>query len=196
MANSCAGLARRLLRCRLADLSISLMGKQKLTVELDGDFRKEFDSLKDQDCEISIKKFRNKRSLEANAYAWVLIDKIAAKMRVPKTDVYRNTIKEIGGVSELLSMKTISVDRFCKEWSERGIGWQCEKLESAIPGWTNVLAYYGSSVYDTQQMATLIELLVQEAQALDIETRPQEEINSLLEAYDAEFNRRYGKAHG
>ena len=181
---------------RLTGFSLNRDGTQNVTITVAAPFADRFDELKDFDVSVEIKKARNIRSLPANAYAWVLIDKIAAKMRVPKTDVYRNTIKEIGGVSELLSMKTISVDRFCKEWSERGIGWQCEKLESAIPGWTNVLAYYGSSVYDTRQMATLIELLVQEAQALDIETRPQEEINSLLEAYDAEFNRRYGKAHG
>lgn len=54
---------------------------------------------------------------------------------------------------------------------------------SKLPGYRNLRAYYGSSTYDTRQMAMLIENLVQDCQALGIETRPEEEIRSLLEAW-------------
>ena len=172
------------MRCRLVDLSISLGGKQRLTIELDGDFRSEWDRLREKDCEVSVKKYQKKRSNDANAYAWLLIDRIARAKRITKTEVYRNAIREIGGVSDILTIRKSALKRFVETWSGNGIGWQVEEIGSRIPGWTNIVAYYGSSTYDTQQMSDLIDSLVQDAQSLDIETRPQEEINSLLEEYE------------
>lgn len=42
------------------------------------------------------------RSLDANAYAWVLLDKLAAHYGVSREKVYRQEIQGIGGVSEVL----------------------------------------------------------------------------------------------
>ena len=169
---------------KLLDLAILIGGKQRLTIELDGDFREQFDNLKDCDCDISVKKFKYKRSLDANAYAWVLVDKIAQVKRITKTEVYRNAIREIGGVSDTISIKKNALPRLRAEWCSKGIGWQVEELGSNIPAWTTVILYYGSSVYDSRQMADLIDSLVQDAKALGIETKSPEEINSLLKEYD------------
>ena len=87
-------------------------------------------------------------------------------------------------MSQVVLVPIKAADKFRKIWSERGIGWQTETLESRIPGAVNMVLYYGSSVYDTAQMSALIESLVQEARQLGIETRPQEEIDSLLKEYD------------
>lgn len=168
---------------RLIDLSISLSGRQRLTVELDADFRAEFDELHEQEVDVTIKKHRNKRSLDANAYAWVLIDKIAAKRGMSKSEVYRNAIKDIGGVSEIICIQNVAKQRMIDIWTRNGIGWQVEELESKIAGCTNLVLYKGSSVYDTKQMSALIDSLVQDAKAIGIETRPQEEIDSLLKEY-------------
>ena len=46
---------------------------------------------------LTIKVFRKKRSLDANAYAWVLIGKLADAMRLPPTIVYKNAIQNIAG---------------------------------------------------------------------------------------------------
>ena len=183
------------MKCHLVDLSASLTGKQRLTIELDGDFRNEWDELKEYDCEVTVKRYRNKRSKEANAYCWVLVDKIAQKKRIPKSEVYRNAIRDVGGTSDLVSIKKAALPRLQEEWSRQGLGFQVEDLGGKVPGWTNVQLYYGSSTYDTKQMSDLIEILVQDAQALGIETKPEEEIRSLLEEYDAQFNHYSRKAH-
>lgn len=172
------------MKSRLLDLSVSLDGKQRLLVELDGDFRQTWDDLYDKDVDITVKRYRKKRSLEANAYAWVLITKIAKKKHLTKTEVYRNAIREIGGVSEIMTIKKSALKRFQEHWTRNGTGWQVEEIGCRIPGWTNVIIYYGSSTYDTAQMSALIDSLVQDAQSLGIETRPYEEIQSLLEEYD------------
>lgn len=184
------------MKCRLIDLSISIQGKQRLILELDGDFRKTWDELHKKDCEVSIKKFRNRRSNEANAYAWVLIDKISQKMRLTKTEVYRNAIRDVGGTSDMITIKKAAVDRLQKQWSANGLGWQVEDIGSKIPGWTNLILYYGSSVYDSKQMSDFIEKLVSDARSLGIETRPDEEIQSMIKEYfNAEQSRRPRKIH-
>ena len=155
-----------------------------MTVELDADFRSEFDELHDTEVDVTIKKHRNKRSLDANAYAWVLIDKIAAKRSMSKAEVYRNAIKDIGGVSDVVCIQNKAKQTMIDIWTRNGIGWQAEEMESKIPGCTNLVLYKGSSVYDTKQMSALIDSLVQDAKAIGIETRPQEEIESLLKEYE------------
>ena len=69
-------------------------------------------------------------------------------------------------------------------WSQRGLGWQVEEFDSKLPDCTNLVLYYGSSTYDTRQMSALIDSLVQDARAIGIETRPQEEIDSLIRSFN------------
>lgn len=168
------------MKARLVELSRSLDGRQRLTIEVEGDARQLFDELREQPVELTVKKFHPGRSLNANGYAWVLIDKIAEKMRMPKSEVYRRAIKDIGGVSDRLLIENKAVNRFCMEWERKGLGWQTEVDPSKIPGCSTVTAYYGSSVYDTKQMAALIDSLVQECKALRIETLPPERLEAMI----------------
>lgn len=169
---------------RITDFALSFTGKQRLTMELDADFREQYDELKDKDVEISVKQFRKRRSLDANAYAWVLIDKIAERMRLSKADVYRDHIRALGGVSETVCVQDRAVDRLRQAWSKNGLGWQTETFPSKIDGCTNVTLYYGSSTYDTAQMSALIDALVQSCHALGIETMPPEQLESLTRSYE------------
>lgn len=171
------------MKARIADFSMTFAGKQRLTFELDGDFRPQFDELKDTIVDVTVKKFRQKRSLDANAYAWVIIDKISQRMRMTKVDVYRDHIRHIAGVSETVCVQDRAVDKLCDAWSKNGIGWQTEVFKSKIPGCTNVTLYYGSSTYDTAQMSALIDALVQTAKSLGIETMPEAELGSLIRSY-------------
>ena len=185
------------MKCRITDFSFSFNGKQRLTIELEEDFRSKYDGLKDKDLNLELKQWREKRTLTANAYAWCLIDKIAAKRRMSKVEVYRNAIRDIGGVSNLVCIQNRAVEELKTTWSAFGIGWQAEELDSNIPGWTNVLLYKGSSVYDREQMAALIDSLVQDAKSIGIETKPQEDIDSLLQEVEQSVKPRSnsGAAH-
>lgn len=65
---------------RLVDISFSLNRKQRITLEVDSDFRNLWDKLNQEPLlDIEIKKHRNKRSRSANAYFHVLVNKIAAE---------------------------------------------------------------------------------------------------------------------
>lgn len=130
-----------------------------------------------------LKRTPKKRSLDANAYAWVLIGKLSEALRIDATEIYRNACKEIGGAAETVCMVNEAVSQLVKGWEHNGLGWTAETVSSKLPGCTNVILHYGSSVYDTRQMSALIDHLVQDCQAVGIETRPAEEIASLLEAW-------------
>ena len=65
---------------RLVDMAFTLGGKQRVTLELNGDFREIWDKLHQEPIlDVEIKKHREKRSLSANAYFHVLCNKISAE---------------------------------------------------------------------------------------------------------------------
>lgn len=162
-----------------------LTGKITIMFEFnEQDIAKEmFDNLSLYQLTINVGKYRKKRSLDANAYAWVLISKLAEKLNIPKTDVYRSAIKEIGGNSDVVCIQDKAVDSLCAGWKRNGIGWLTETFPSKLDGCTNVTLYYGSSTYDTAQMSRLINIIVEECRQLGIETKSKEEVESLLKAW-------------
>ena len=150
-------------------------GEWEITFSTKEDFSGQYQDLKENPVNVEIKKAANKRSKDANAFAWVLIDKIAEKTRIPKTEIYRNAIKEIGGVSEIVCVQNKAVERLCNGWQKNGIGWQTDTMPSKIAGCTNVTLYYGSSCFDTAQMSRLIDLIIQEAEQQGIPTISEKE---------------------
>ncbi len=133
----------------------------------------------------TITKAKKPRSLDANAYAWVLIDKLASALHMGREEIYRNTIRDIGGVSDVLCMTKAAYSDFKRHWESKGLGWQTEaEPSSKLDNCLVVTAYYGSSAYDTRQMSVLIDHLVQDCKALEIETMPPDKLAGLLEAWD------------
>lgn len=157
-------------------------GSWEISFTTQEDFSATYDELKESPVNIEIKKFFPKRSKSANDFLWVLLDKIAEKTRIPKSEIYRSAIKEIGGVSTVVCAEDKAVSRLCKGWEKNGIGWQTETLPSKIPGCTNVILYFGSSTYDTAQMSRLLDLIIQEAEQQGIPTL-RDEADKLLEKW-------------
>lgn len=132
---------------------------------------------------IKLGKFKEKRSLDANAYCWVLIGKIAEKTGVPKNEVYQNAVRNIGGNYEIVCVQDKALDSLCQMWQRNGIGWTTDTMPSKIEGCTNVFLYYGSSVFTVDQMTRLIDSIIADCKALGIETKSYEELESLLGAW-------------
>ena len=142
--------------------------------------------MKPKAYDLTVKEHRKKRSLDANAYAWVLIGKLADAMRIPPTVVYNNAIQNIGGNYEVIPIREEAVDKFKEVWTKQGLGWPCVDMgPSKIQGYRNLRAYYGSSTYDTRQMSLLIYALIQDCKAMDIETLSEEKLSAMMEGWDA-----------
>lgn len=134
------------------------------------------------DCEL--KEHREKRSLDANAYCWTLIGKLSEAMKIPPVEVYREAIRNVGSAYTPLCVREKDVKRVKESWSRHGMGWFVEDLgQSQVPGCRTLAAYHGSSVYDTRQMAALIDNLVQDCKALNIETLPPDKLALLKEGW-------------
>ena len=139
---------------------------------------------KDRLYDLEVKEHRKKRSLDANAYAWVLINKIADALRITPKEIYRQAIQNVGGNYEILPVKSEAAEHFKQVWEAQGLGWPCVDMgKSKIDGYRNLRAYYGSSTYSTTQMAQLIDILLQDCRALDIEVKSPEEIASIMGAW-------------
>ena len=120
--------------------------------------------------ELVIKEHRKRRSKDANAYFWEFLDQLATKMRMGKRELYRELIRDIGGVSTIVCTKNEAVPVLIDKWSQNGIGWFADIEESKIEGCSNVILYYGSSTYDSSQMARLIDRLIWECNMVGIDT--------------------------
>lgn len=167
--------------CRMHEPQISRNGTFAVTVSgIKEDLFPLWDALKDTDCDFEIKKHRQKRSLNANAYAWVLIGKIAEKTGVSANDYYRRTIKESGIKTDVICVPEKAIEAVISGWEHNGTGWLTEKMDSKIKGCTNMRLFYGSSSFDSAEMARFIDLLVQDAESLGIPTVTETEIKRML----------------
>ena len=132
---------------------------------------------------MSIAQKRKKRSLDANGYYWALCGEIARAAEVEPEEVYRRHIHGLGNYA-VYGMPEEAVPMFRRLWCSGHLGRLIETRGSKLPGVVNVLAYYGSSDFDVSQMARLIDHAVQDCRAMGLETRPREEVESLLAQWD------------
>lgn len=162
--------------------ALSMDGKPLITFMVNEyrDCMKMAQELTGQTVSIKVTKQKKKRSLDSNAYFWILVDKLSQKMNLPKEDIYRNAIRNIGGVSEVVCVRNEAVEKLCSGWSKNGLGWQTDTMPSKIEGCTNVVLYYGSSTYNQEQMTRLIDNIVQDCKAVGIETLSPLELERLL----------------
>lgn len=142
---------------------------------------------KDKLLKVDIKQYRNKRSLDANAYCWIISQKIAEKIGNTKEFVYRAAIRQVGEF-EILPIKDEALKKWIQIWENNGLGWQCENIgESKLEGYTNTINYFGSSTYDSKQMSLLLEELVFQAKELDIDTMTPEEQKVLINKWEQKY---------
>lgn len=135
-----------------------------------------------KEVRVTLAEAKKSRSLDANAYLWVLIGKLSKATGTPKETVYRQLIRDVGDSYEIFPVKDEAVERMKRIWESRGLGWQTANLgESKLRGYTNLVMYYGSSVYDTGQMRTLLHSAIAECEALNIPTVTPEEEKKLIE---------------
>ena len=119
---------------------------------------------RDKEYQVEIKEYKQKRSLNANAYAWVLINKIANVMRLSKEEVYLNMLKHYGQSQVFSIVSEVNITGYFKYYEVIGTSILNNKE------FNHIRVFKGSSEYDTKEMSIFIDGIVQEAKQLDIET--------------------------
>ena len=135
---------------------------------------------KDRPYIADIQEYRKPRSLNANAYMWELLGKLSEAMHLPANDLYRQYVREMG-VYRKFEIQEVAIGTLNHVWSAHGLGWFLDVIDDgANDGFKLVKVYYGSSSYNTKQMAALIDAVVQDCKALGIETKTPDEIDRLV----------------
>lgn len=161
-------------------------GRVILSFEIDGEPTEEINKI--SQCEvldITAKKYRKKRSLDANAYCWVLLTKIAnhPDVRSSKEEIYEQMLQKYGylykdeeGYIPMTVKAGVDMSKIVGHW----------KFYKSNGKFDSYLMIKGSSEYNTQEMAHFIDMVVQEAKELGIETLTDNEINRMLSMWKGE----------
>jgi hypothetical protein len=147
-----------------------------------GDVRKDLEKFRGATVNLEVKKYRPKRSLDSNNYAWLLIDRIAKHpaIKSSKEEIYLHLLEQYGTfvylpcveskVEELKAVFRIVKDRgtivLKTESGNLVICKQCQ-------------CYKGSSLMDQKEMGEFLDGVVYEAKMLGIETESPEEIERM-----------------
>ena len=155
-----------------------------MTLELNerNNATKMFDKLNGVDkLAISIDKYREKRSLDANAYCWVLCNKIANCVGASKDEIYLEMLQRYGQtfVCKIPNEKVELFKKSEKYWQEH------ESLEAEEKA-QYFRVWVGSSKYNTEEMSILINGIVSEAEELDIETKTPNQIAEMMSLWERE----------
>lgn len=126
-------------------------------------------SLAGKEVEINIKEPKEKRSLDANAYFWVIVGKTADKLRASKEEIYFKLLKDYGQSVTITVKKGYDI-------SKAGFKYYEVLKDGLINGkeFTAYRVFIGTSQYSKQEMSVIIDGAVQEAKELGIDVELQD----------------------
>ena len=128
-----------------------------------------------KDVSVEIKRKSEKRSKDANSYAWHLMQQIGKYLHKSKDEVYIDMLGRYGVFTHIV-VKPNVVERIEEEWRlVRNLG------EVTINGKTGIQlqCYFGSYTYTREEMAAFIDGIVSECKEMGIETLSNEEIDTM-----------------
>ena len=153
---------------KATDINISYDANHKAVLQLTAENRREAEIIhsqfKGKELNVEIKRFRNKRSLNANGMFWAILYEIAVVMNLSRDEVYLNLLRDYGVYTHVIC-KPNMVDRIKAEWR------YCEVIdEKEINGQKGVqiLCYFGTSTYDTKEFSRILDGAIKLAEQLEI----------------------------
>jgi hypothetical protein len=141
-----------------------------------------YDQLKEPgDLVIRVDKRRKKRSLNANNYAWHLMNEIGNVLRENKEDIYQKMLRRYGQRMAISVRADVPIDTYIKYYEEFGEGTVNGKL------FKHYYVFKGSSEYDTKEMSVFIDGIVDEAKHLGIQTETPETIAKMKSLWEVDM---------
>lgn len=166
---------------RLVDHVMLANGEQRLTIQTRDDLRGLYDQLHNDEVSTDVKKYRKPRSMDANAYFHLLVNRIAAVVGASDDEVKRELVVKYGTLetdesgSAIGAMLPASADadkvypytRCYKSMELNGKSYRC------------YLLYKRTRDMDSAEMSRLIDGTISEAKQLDIETMTPDQLAQL-----------------
>lgn len=126
-----------------------------------------------------------KRSLDANNYAWALMDKIARAVKSSKEEVYLRMVERYGPFMYMPVMEKdiLTMEKVFRVVRDRGVIEMTTKSGNKV-FCHQLQCYKGSSLYDSKEMSDFIDGVISEAKNLGIETATPDELKRMKEQYE------------
>ena len=149
--------------------------------------------LKDKMLRITVKPYRKKRSLDANAYYHVLIGKMADMLNISHARIHNMMLRRYGKIAILdgrpmyLSLKDTEAVREAVIEAEGYHLYPTSEIRQGKDGtpWRTYMMLKGSHEFDTKEMSSLIDGVVSDAQEMGIETMTPDELERMKAAWKA-----------
>ena len=155
----------------IKDMGLTMGGELSITLTVPRVHQAEVAKLVDAPVSVELKKYRERRSLDANGLLWACCREIGQALGIPDVEVYRKAVADAGEY-EPLPIKAVAVETFARRWESKGLGWFVQVVDdSKLKGYKLVKAYYGSSTYDTKEMSRLLDYVVDEAKQIGLVLR-------------------------
>lgn len=167
-------------------------GKFLLTFEVEGDITWQLEGIREQRLSIAARRFRRKRSLDANAYYWQLLSKLAESAGISKSRAHNLMLRRYGQ-TEMVDGRMIYVvvpdDESGEEKALEAETYHIKptsEVKQARDGsvFRTYIMLRGSSTYDTHEMSELINGLVSECQEMGIETMTPDQLAEMMVLYE------------
>ena len=129
--------------------------------------------------DVNITREKKRRSLDANAYLWVLLGKMAAVLQTDKDAVYIEMLSRYGVYTHVV-VKPQVAERVKQEWrTVRELG------EVTVNGKVGIQlqCYFGSSTYTSSEFSTLLDGVISEAKEIGIDVISESEKARLIEEW-------------
>lgn len=143
---------------------------------------------KDKLYDLEVKEHRKKRSQDANAKLWALLNEMSVLLHLPPEEIYQGYIPDVGGNFQIVPVMPNDIPQWERDWCKGHIGRMVDDMgpcrTEALKGYHNLKLYRGSSEYDTAQFSRLLEMVMEDCRQLGIETLSEREKSLLLEEWE------------
>lgn len=141
------------------------------------------------DKRFEIKVHKNKRSLSQNSYYWVLLGKMSVKTGISTARIHNTNLRHIGLVERIdTSLVTLLLPD--TDEAEQGViestTYHAKPTGKTVTGhdkrvYRQYVMLRGSHTFNTEEMGSLLDLAIQDAEAIGIETMTPAELARIRE---------------
>lgn len=153
----------------------------------------DINAIKDEEqLRITVKKYRRKRSIDANSYYWTLVGKVAEALRISKPHCHNLMLARYGQteffgdqVAYTMLPDTEVVTKRMEQMQESHFAPTSQRKMG-----TDGIMYRAwkllkpSHEYDSKEFSILLEGLIDEAKSIGVETIPKQELERMMQALE------------
>ena len=170
-----------------------------ITISTDQDISEALQTFSGKEIDVKLKQHREKRSLDANAYYWQLVTKLADKLNISKPYLHNILLRRHGRPEVIDGQMVFLVLPDSEEGTKKADEAETyhirptSEVKTGKDGklYRTYVMLRGSSTYDTAEMSALIDGLVSECKEQGIETIPPQELERMMEMYEKNWRKRH-----